>query len=137
MARSTILGSGGALEVLPNGEVRVRGVAKYGGGEPIPDPKALAPMYEISKTLVPVAGPVGLYQEVRRFSSPAIQELLETVLARLPADSRGVEITLAADPVSGINAAVALKLSGMWSIAAAYRRSKSDWAAGLSVSGRW
>ena len=112
-------------------------MVEHGGGYPIPDSVEPAPVYEISKALVPVPGSIGLYQEVRRFSSPAIQELLEAVLARLPADSRGVEITLAADPVSGINTAVALKLSGMWSIAAAYRRSKSDWAAGLSVSGRW
>ena len=112
-------------------------MVEHGGGYPIPDSVGPAPVYEISKTLVPVSGSIGLYQEVRRFSNASIQESIDSVLARLPADSKGVEITLVGDPQSGINTAIALKLSGMWSIAAAYQRSLVDSAWGVRVSGRW
>ena len=94
--------------------------------------------YDITRTLVPVPGSVGLFQEVRTFSNANIQAAVDRVLASIPADSKGVQLTLEVDPATGVNAAVALKLSGMWSVSGAFNLSPGgDWAAGFGIAGRW
>ena len=88
--------------------------------------------YDITRTLVPVPGSIGLFQEVRTFSNANIQAAVDRVLASLPADSKGVQLTLEVDPATGVNAAVALKLSGTWSVSGAFNLSPGgDWAAGF------
>jgi len=94
--------------------------------------------YDITRTLVPVPGSIGLFQEIRTFSNANIQSAVDRVIAGLPADSKGALLTLEIDPETGVNMAGALKLSGMWSVSGAFQvKDMEHWALGFGVAGSW
>jgi hypothetical protein len=92
----------------------------------------------LTKTLVPVPGSIGLYQEQRKFSNLSLQASIDSAIASMGSAEKGFEAIFQADAATGINTAVVIKLSGVWSVAAAFHaKDRSDMAVGFAISGRW
>lgn len=79
-------------------------------------------------------GASGAPVEVRRFESPQLQASIERALAAVT--ERAAVLHLEANP-TGLNAAIAAKLDGHWSVALGYARGDWGWAAGTSVKFAW
>jgi len=95
-------------------------------------------VYELVKTLIPVPGSQDLFQEVQKFGDSKIQAAIDASLAKL-GDKSGVVFRFDADP-GGINAAIAGKFAGQWSLVVAYHHEWKDktWGyAGLEVARVW
>lgn len=94
--------------------------------------------YDLTRTFVPIPGTVGQFQEVKRFSNSNLQASIDSAIASMSGAEKGFEFTFQADQATGINTAVVIKLSGHWSVAAAFHaKDRADMAAGFGISGRW
>ena len=79
-----------------------------------------------------VVGADGNMQEVRFFSDSALRESIDSALASVTTDSAVIEFE---KNETGLNAAIAARLNGQWSIAAAYTR--DGWGDGVGAKVRF
>lgn len=78
--------------------------------------------------------PDGSAQSIYRFSDVRIQSAVDSALASVTKDSAVLHVEKTAE---GWNAAVAARINGHWSIAAAYAREEWGDAIGASVKFQW